>query len=80
MNLLKSWGFMRVLRFIFGAFALVQAIITLDIVLGILGLVVGGMAFFNVGCCGAKGCETDYKKDNTTKQITDVEYEEVVTK
>jgi hypothetical protein len=80
MNLLKSWGFMRVLRFIFGAFALVQAIITLDIVLGILGLVVGGMAFFNVGCCVANGCETDYKKDNTTKQITDVEYEEVVTK
>ncbi|MBK8368761.1 MAG: hypothetical protein IPL10_15530 [Bacteroidetes bacterium] len=45
MNLLKSWGFMRVLRFVFGAFALVQALITLDIVLGILGLVVGGMAF-----------------------------------
>ena len=76
----KSWGFMRVLRFVFGAFAIVQAIITLDIVLGILGLVVGGMAFFNVGCCGANGCETKYKNDNTTKQITDVEYEEVVAK
>lgn len=80
MNSLKSWGFMRVLRFVFGAFAIVQAFITLDIVLGILGLVVGGMAFFNVGCCGANGCETNYKKDNTTKQISDVEYEEVVAK
>ena len=80
MNLLKSWGFMRVLRFVFGAFALVQALITLDIVLGILGLVVGGMAFFNVGCCASNGCETNYKKDDTTKQITDVEYEEVVAK
>ena len=80
MNLLKSWGFMRVLRFVFGAFALVQAIITLDIVLGILGLVVGGMSFFNVGCCGSNGCETNYTKDDTTKQITDVEYEEVVAK
>jgi hypothetical protein len=80
MNLLKSWGFMRVLRFVFGAFALVQAIITLDIVLGILGLVVGGMAFFNVGCCGSNGCETNYMKDDSTKQITDVEYEEVVAK
>ena len=80
MNLLKSWGFMRVLRFVFGAFALVQANITLDIVLGILGLVVGGMAFFNVGCCGSYGCETNYKKDDSTKQITDVEYEEVVAK
>ena len=80
MNLLKSWGFMRVLRFVFGAFALVQAMITLDIVLGILGLVVVGMAFFNVGCCGSDGCETNYKKDDSTKQITDVEYEEVVAK
>ena len=80
MNLLKSWGFMRVLRFVFGAFALVQAIITLDIVLGILGLVVVGMAFFNVGCCGSNGCETNYKKDDSPKQITDVEYEEVVAK
>ena len=33
---------MRVLRFVFGAFDIVQAIMTLDIVLGILGLVVGG--------------------------------------
>ena len=80
MNLLKSWGFMRVLRFVFGAFALVQAMITLDIVLGILGLVVVGMAFFNVGCCGSNGCETNYKKDDSPKQITDVEYEEVVAK
>lgn len=71
---------MLVLRFVFGAFAIVQAIITLDIVLGILGVVVGGMAFFNVGCCGSNGCETNYKKDDTTKQITDVEYEEVVAK
>ncbi len=80
MNTLKSWGFMRVLRFVFGAFALVQAFITLDIVLGILGLVVGGMAFFNVGCCGANGCETNLKKDNHNNGITDVEYEEVVSK
>lgn len=79
MNLLKSWGFMRVLRFIFGAFAIVQAIITLDIILGILGLVVGGMAFFNVGCCGTNGCETSYKNSNSKTQMSDVEYEEVVT-
>jgi hypothetical protein len=80
MNLLNSWGFMRVLRFVFGAFAIVQAIITLDVVLGILGLVVGGMAFFNVGCCGANGCDTNYKKSNNSKQILDVDYEEVVAK
>lgn len=80
MNSLKSWGFMRVLRFVFGAFAIVQAFMTLDIVLGILGLVVGGMAFLNLGCCGTNGCETNYKKDNHNNGITDVEYEEVVAK
>ena len=80
MNILKSWGFMRVLRFVFGAFAIVQAIITLDIVLGILGLVVGGMAFLNVGCCGANGCDTNYKIDNNKEEISDVEFEEVVAK
>lgn len=80
MNSLKSWGFMRVLRLVFGAFAIVQAIITLDIVLGILGLIVGGMAFLNVGCCSTSGCQTNYKKENNTKEITDVEYEEVVAK
>jgi len=71
---------MRVLRLVFGAFALVQAIVTMDIVLGMLGLIVGGMAFFNVGCCGTNGCETNYKSDTTKNQITDIEYEEVVTK
>lgn len=71
---------MRVLRLIFGAFAIVQAIITLDIMLGILGLVVGGLAFLNVGCCGTNGCETGHRKDNYTKEIAEVEYEEVVAK
>jgi hypothetical protein len=80
MNKLKSWGLMRVLRLIFGAFAIVQAIITLDIVLGLLGLVVGGMAFFNVGCCGTNGCNTNYKNINKKNGIENVEFEEVVVK
>ena len=71
---------MRVLRFIFGVFALVQAIITMDIILGLLGVVVGGMAFFNVGCCGANGCSTTYNKTTSDKKTIDVDYEEVVVK
>lgn len=71
---------MRLLRFLFGALAIIQAIFTLDIVLGILGVVVGGMAFLNVGCCGTDGCETNYKKESNTKKVIDVEYEEVVAK
>jgi hypothetical protein len=70
---------MRALRLIFGAFAIVQAIITMDIILGLLGLVVCGMAFFNVGCCGSNGCNTNFQSNNKN-EVIDVEYEEVVIK
>jgi len=80
MNLIKSWGIMRVLRFIFGVIVLVQAIITMDVILGMLGVLVGGMAFFNVGCCGANGCDTTYKKTKSDLKTIEVDYEEVVVK
>lgn len=79
MKFLRSLSFMRALRLIFGAFAIVQAIITMDIILGLLGVVVGGMALFNVGCCGSNGCSVDEQSKNKN-EITDVEYEEVVVK
>ena len=69
---------MRNLRFIFGGGAIIQGFINRDMTLGILGIAVSGMALFNVGCCGTSGCATDSKKTNSKKQITDVEYEEVV--
>jgi hypothetical protein len=71
---------MRVLLFIFGVIVLVQAIITMDVILGLLGVLVGGMAFFNVGCCGANGCDTTYKKTKSDLKTIDVDYEEVVAK
>ena len=80
MNLIKSWGIMRVLRFIFGVIAIVQAIITMDVILGMLGVLVGGMAFFNIGCCGTNGCDTTYKKTKSDLKAIDVDYEEVVVK
>lgn len=69
---------MRILRFIFGGGAIIQGFITRDMTLGILGIAIGGMALLNVGCCRTSGCASDSKKTNTKKQITDVEYEEVV--
>lgn len=79
MKFLRSLSFMRALRLLFGAFAIIQAIITMDIILGLLGVVVGGMAFFNVGCCGSNGFSTDLQNNNKN-EVTDVEYEEVVIK
>lgn len=73
---------MRVVRLIFSAAAITQAFITKDITLGILGLVVGSMSYFNIGCCGTSACNTNYNKGNINKknEIQDVEFEEVVIK
>lgn len=71
---------MRLLRLVFGGFAIAQAIITMDIVLGLLGVVVGGMALFNVGCCGTNGCNTDYRSSDNKNEVTNIDYEEVVIK
>lgn len=73
---LKSWDFMRILRLVIGVFAAVQAIYTMDIILGIAAFVIGGMAIFNVGCCGVNGCSTNYK--SSKKQNGDVKFEEVL--
>jgi hypothetical protein len=80
MNSFRSWSIMRILRLLFGVIAVIQAAITFDFVLGLLGLVVGGLAFFNVGCCGSAGCDTNDKNVNINKEKYDVEFEEVVAK
>ena len=81
MSNFKSWGFMRWIRLVFGAFAIVNAILTKDITFALLGVVVGVMALFNIGCCGTNQCDTNYKnQNNDNNKISDVEYEEVVTK
>lgn len=78
MNTLKSWKFMRLLRLLFGIFAIAQAMINLDIILGLLGLVIGGMAFLNIGCCSVNECYTSSQNTNSKKEIKDIEFEEVV--
>lgn len=69
---------MRLLRLCFGIFAVVQAFVTLDIILGLLGLVIGGMAFLNAGCCGVNGCNAGSQITNSKKEIKDIDFEEVV--
>lgn len=67
---------MRLLRIVFGVIAIIQSFFVHDIILTILGVIVAGMAIFNLGCFGTSGCETNYtSKTNEGKQI---EYEEVV--
>lgn len=74
--IVSNWNFMRVLRLIMGIAIVVQAVMAKDALFGLAGLLLTGMAIFNVGCCGTGGCNTPAKKNaETTKDIT---YEEVV--
>lgn len=72
-----NWNFMRLLRLGVGVFIIVQAGMTKDWSLGILGLLFAIMPLFNIGCCGSGGCAaaTPKRSAETTKEIT---YEEVV--
>jgi hypothetical protein len=61
---------------ILGIAILVQGIVARDTITIILGLVFGGMAVANIGCCGAGGCAVNtHSINNKTK---DIQYEEVV--
>lgn len=77
MNKLKSFGYWRLFRIIFGIVAVVQAFFVHDIILGIGGVVVAGMAIFNMGCCGVNGCNNLIKPKNSQTN-NEIEYEEVV--
>ena len=70
-----NWNFFRLIRLVLGVAIIVQAFVAKDIFLGIMGLVFSSLALFNIGCCGAAGCNTPVKKiAEPTKEIT---YEEV---
>ncbi len=75
-GILAKWNFMRLLRLGLGVAIIVQAVISKDWTMGILGALFTSMPLFNVGCCATGGCDIPVKNDiNNTKDIT---YEEVV--
>jgi hypothetical protein len=72
----SNWNFMRALRLIMGIAIAVQAVMARDALFGLAGLLLTGMAVFNIGCCGTGGCSTPVKKN--TESTKDITYEEVV--
>lgn len=76
MNKLMPFGIMRLLRIVFGVVAIIQSFFVHDVILAILGLIVAGMAIFNMGCCATNNCNTNY--NNKTNNPNQIEYEEVV--
>ena len=77
-NLTNHWGFMRIIRLVIGGYALVEAIRASDVLIGIMGTVLVGMALFNLGC-GAQGCGVPTSRNKNTSS-DEVEYEEVLSK
>lgn len=77
-SLTQNWGFMRIIRLVIGGYALVEAIRASDVLIGIMGTVLVGMALFNLGC-GAQGCGVSAPRNKTT-QSDEVEYEEILSK
>lgn len=67
---------MRFLRLAVGIYALVQAILTRDYLLGMAGGFLLFMAVMNVGCCGVGGCSVNTRTYSGTKP-QEIEYEEV---
>ncbi|CAN5434913.1 hypothetical protein BH11BAC3_BH11BAC3_11220 [soil metagenome] len=59
-----------------GLAIIVQAVISRDLLLVIVGLSFSGMAVFNIGCCGTAGCHTTVKKN--VEPAKDITYEELV--
>ncbi len=77
-TLTQNWNIMRVIRLVIGGYALIEAYRGNDTLMGLLGLVLVGMALLNAGC-GSQGCGVPIQKSNK-KETDDVEYEEVHSK
>lgn len=75
-TILKNWTIVRLIRLLIGVGIIVQAVVLQDLLLGAAGLLFGGMALFNAGCCGTAACATPSRKSG--KSINETSYEEVV--
>jgi hypothetical protein len=78
-SLTQNWGFMRIIRLVIGGYALVEAIRASDVLFGIMGTVLVGMALFNLGC-GPQGCGVPAPRNKTTHSSDEIEYEEIHSK
>ena len=75
-NIIQNWGFMRVIRLALGVYAMIEAVKAHELFMGMLGLLIAGMALFNMGC-GVPMVKNTKTKDQNQD---DVEYEEVHSK
>lgn len=75
-NYLSNWNFMRIIRLVLGIVIIVQGFHAQQWMLAALGGLFTLMPLFNIGCCGATGCNTTYSTSKA-KNTEDITYEEV---
>lgn len=75
--LFAQWNLFRVIRLILGMGAIIQGIMNVDMMLVIAGIIIGGMAVLNIGCCGTSGCSVPSNRKQKLKE-EEINYEEVV--
>ena len=75
--ILQRWNVMRMIRLVLGVIILVQGIITKDIPAAILGIILGGMAAANIGCCATNACAVNPAQP--IKKETNINHEKLDT-
>ena len=78
-SLTQNWGFMRIIRLVIGGYALLEAYRSSDVMIGIMGVILAGMALLNMGC-GAQGCGVPTPPRKSKNNTDEVEYEEIHSK
>ncbi|EEI94323.1 hypothetical protein HMPREF0765_0064 [Sphingobacterium spiritivorum ATCC 33300] len=75
-SILNGWNLMRIVRLALGLLVMVQGFQANEWLLVALGALFSLMPLFNIGCCGASGCNTPVSR-RSSKKIEDTTYEEV---
>ena len=75
-RLVTDWHPMRMIKLVFGVWAMVQAVQMHEYAIGIFGMFFLYQAVTNTGCCGAQGCDTPAPKKQE-KDTGYIEFEEV---
>jgi hypothetical protein len=67
---------MRWLRLGLGIAIITQSVALRDTTTGLIGILLAGMAVFNIGCCGTTGCHVPPQR-SSSKLNTETVFEEV---
>lgn len=79
-RIIGRWNLMRLIRLALGIFIVIQGIVTHEWIFAIMGGLFALMPLFNIGCCGAAGCNTagrGMSGSGSAERTTDVSYEEI---